>query len=70
MTSAVQQILLSFDSLSEEEQRQAAVEVLKRVDQMTPHEIPEEAFVEAGASLFQQLDAEEALNGETDSQAR
>jgi len=41
------------------------VEVLKRVDQMTPDEIPDAAFIEAGEMLFRQLDAEEAGDAES-----
>lgn len=60
MTTAVQSLLESFESLSEAERQEAAVEILRRV---TPGgDLPELALVEAADELFQMLDAEKAGN--------
>jgi hypothetical protein len=60
MTTAVQQLLASFDALSEVEKHQAAVEVLRRVSGSAEGDLPEAALVEAADELFRALDAEEA----------
>lgn len=62
MTTAVQQLLDSFEALSEAEQQQAASEVLRRVLDATPPELSEEALVEAAEALFLELDARETAD--------
>jgi hypothetical protein len=64
MTSAVQQFLASFDALTAVEKQHAVVEVLRRIDQLSPSDFPEEAFVAAAEELFLDLDAREAGNGQ------
>lgn len=63
MTKAVQQLLATFDSLTEAEQREAAAEVLRRAVELAPPELPEEALTEAAEELFRELDAREAADG-------
>jgi hypothetical protein len=64
MTTAVQAILASFDSLSEAERQEAAVEILRRVT-LAEGELPEQALIETADELFRALDAEEAANANT-----
>jgi hypothetical protein len=63
MTVAVQQLLQSFDCLSEADKHQAAMEILRRVVP-AQGELPDSALVEAADELFRALDAEEAANAE------
>lgn len=65
MTTAVQQLLNSFEALSEAEQQVAASEVLRRVLDSVPPDLSEEALVEAAEALFLELDAREAADAET-----
>jgi hypothetical protein len=60
MTTAVQQLLDSFDALPDAEKHQAAVEILRRVSASVGGDLPEAALVEAADELFRALDAEEA----------
>jgi hypothetical protein len=60
VTDAVQQLLDSFDGLSDSEKQEAAVEILRRVLPSVPPELPEEALVAAAEQLFLELDAREA----------
>jgi len=62
MTAVVKQLLTSFDALSEAEKQEAAVEVLRRVLQSTPGELPEESLIAAAEELFLELDAREAAD--------
>jgi hypothetical protein len=64
MTSAVEQLLKSFDALSEGEKHQAAVEILGRVSGAVEGDLPEAALVEAAEELFRALDAEEASHAQ------
>jgi hypothetical protein len=64
VTTAVRQLLDSFDALSETEKHQAAVELLRRVQQTPLEAIPDEAFVEAAEELFLELDAREAADAQ------
>jgi hypothetical protein len=61
MTTAVQSLLEAFESLSETERQEAAVEILRRV--IPEGELPERALVETADELFRMLDAEEAVDG-------
>jgi hypothetical protein len=58
MTPAVQQFLNAFDSLSEADKHQVAVEILRRW--VPDGDLPESALVEVADELFRALDAEEA----------
>lgn len=60
MTTAVQQLLNAFDSLSEADKYQAAVEILRRVPVPYEGDVPEAALDELAADLFRSYDAEEA----------
>ena len=59
LTKAVQQLIATFDSLSEAEKQTAAAEVLRRVSRLAPAELPDESLVEAADELFRELDARE-----------
>ncbi len=65
MTTAVQQLLDSFEALSEAEQQQAASEILRRVLDSTPPDLSEEALVEAAETLFLEVDAREAADAQS-----
>ncbi len=67
MTTAVRQLLESFKALSEAEQHEATVELLRHVQQEAQGALPDEALVEAADELFRELDAREAADarGET-----
>jgi hypothetical protein len=60
MTTAVQQLLNTFDALPEADKHQAVVEILRRVSVPVEGDLPESALVEAADELFRALDAEEA----------
>ncbi len=60
MTTPVQQVLNAFDSLSEVDKHQVAVEILRRVSVLGEGDLPESALVELADELFRALDAEEA----------
>ncbi len=60
MTTAVQQLLNSFDVLPEAEKHQAAVEILRRFSGMVEGDVPDEALIGAADELFRALDDEEA----------
>jgi hypothetical protein len=55
----VQQLLESFDALSQADQHQAAQEILRRVASVEG-DVPEAALVEAADELSRALDADEA----------
>ena len=60
MTTSVQQLLESFDALSEAEKHRAAKEILQRISPVGEGDVSEAALVEAADELFRALDAEEA----------
>jgi hypothetical protein len=60
MTTAVQELLESFESLSEAERQEAAVEILRPA--VPEGDLSEQALVDAADALFCALDAEEATN--------
>lgn len=60
MNSAVQQLLESFDALSEADKQRVALEILRRVSADGEGDVPESVLVEAADELFRTLDAEEA----------
>ena len=60
VTPAVQQLLESFDALSEADKHRAAVEILRRYGDPAQDDLPEAGLVEAADELFRALDAEEA----------
>jgi hypothetical protein len=60
MTSAVQQLLDSFDALPESDKHQAAIEIFRRVGTAPHGDLSEAALVQAADELFRDLDAEES----------
>ena len=61
MTTAVKAMLETFDSLSDVERRESALEIIRRTT-LAGGELPEGVLVEAADALFCMLDAEEAVN--------
>ncbi len=61
MTTAVQSLLDTFDSLSDADRQEAAVEILRRL-RPSEDELPENVLLEAADALFCTLDAEEAAS--------
>ena len=64
MTSAVQQLLESFDALPEADRHRAAVEILRRALPASEGDLPDSALVAAADELFRALDAEEAADAQ------
>jgi hypothetical protein len=60
VTTAVQQLLASFDALPEADKQRAAAEILRRVTPAGEGDLSEAALLEAADELFRALDAEEA----------
>jgi len=58
MTPRVQDLLTAFDALAPEEQQIAAAEILRR--SAGAGDLPDAAFNELAAKIFQEYDAEEA----------
>ena len=67
MTTSVRQLLDRFDALSEPEKHEAAVELLRRVQQGAKGAVPDEALVEAADELCCELDAREAADAHRES---
>jgi len=64
MTANVRQLLNSFDQLPEADQREAAVEILRRSLQIEIPPLDDAELVECAEELFLSLDQQEA-EGET-----
>ena len=60
MTPTVEDLLVSFEKLTEPEKRDLAIEVVRRTDIFGAEEIPDEELVLAAEDLFLALDREEA----------
>ena len=65
MTRAVQDLLHSFDALSDAEKQEATVQLLRRVVDEESGDVPEEVLVAAAEELFLELDAREAADGQS-----
>jgi hypothetical protein len=65
MTTAVRQLLASFDALTDKEKHEAATEVLRRTLDLIPPELSEADLVEAADLLFCDLDANEAADAQS-----
>ena len=63
MTIAVQQLLASFESLTDAEKQEAAAEVLRRSLRQDYGPLSEETLIAAADQLFLDLDAREAADG-------
>ena len=64
MTTAVRDLIRSFQSLSDAEKREAASFLLRQVVQDETSDLGTEPFTAIAEELFLDLDAEEAGNGE------
>jgi hypothetical protein len=64
MTTAVRNLIRSFQSLSDAEKREAASFLLRQVVQDETSDLGTEPFTAIAEELFLDLDAEEAGNGE------
>ena len=60
MTTAVQQILDSFEGLPAADKHQAALEILRRYAGAAEGDLPEDCLIGAADELFRALDDEEA----------
>lgn len=60
MTTAVSNLLNSFDALTDGEKQEAAAEILRRTQTLSLPDLPEAALLEAADELFRLMDAEEA----------
>jgi predicted HAD superfamily phosphohydrolase len=63
MSTAVSQILSAFEALSDKQQHEAAVEILRRVK--PEGDVSDEGLVELADDLFQAMDADEARHAES-----
>jgi predicted HAD superfamily phosphohydrolase len=57
MTTAVQQLLNSFDALPDADKHAATIEILRRIS--AKGDVAESTFVEVADELFSRLDSEE-----------
>jgi hypothetical protein len=64
MSTAVQQLLKSFDALPEADRHQATIEILRRALPAAEGDLPESTLVTAADELFRALDAEEAADAQ------
>jgi hypothetical protein len=64
MTHAVQQLLGTFDALTDAEKHEVAAQLLRRVVVAETGDVPEESLVLAAEELFLELDAREAAYGQ------
>jgi hypothetical protein len=60
MNTTVQAVLDSFDALSDSEQYEVAIEVLRRTAHSTTPEIAEDTLLALADDLFRELDEREA----------
>ena len=67
MTTAVRDLIRSFQSLSDAEKREAASFLLRQVVQDETSDLGTEPFTAIAEELFLDLDAEEAGNGQSSS---
>ena len=62
MTSAVQDLIESFERLSESERTSAVVEILRRAPRIDSPPIEDDEFLMAQVETFLELDAREAAD--------
>ena len=65
MTEAVQELLNTFDALTEPEKQEAAAQLLRRVIAGESDEMSVGVLVTSAEELFLELDAQEAMHGES-----
>jgi hypothetical protein len=63
MTTQVQNILLNFDALPVEDQRELAAEILSRSVSLPTNPLSDDQLTAAADELFLRLDREEGENG-------
>ena len=61
MTAGVQQLLLSFDALSEAEKREAAAEMLRRTHPVGADNLPEESLIKTAEAPVLKIEACDAV---------
>jgi len=64
MSTAVQKLIHSFESLAEEDQRQAVDELLRRSPETWPGPLAEETLIALSDELFAGMDEEEASHAD------
>ncbi|MGD9890230.1 MAG: hypothetical protein AB7R89_30975 [Dehalococcoidia bacterium] len=62
MSVTVQEVLDSFDALSDSEQYEVTIEVLRRSARTAPAELPEQTLLALADDLFRELDEQETEN--------
>jgi len=62
MTAAVQQLIQSFEALSDAEKQEAVAEVLRRGMALEQEPLSDEGLVAAAEELFLDLDARESVH--------
>ena len=62
MTKSVEQLLKTFDQLSEEEKRELASEIIKRSISLDLPELSDDSLLLAADQVFLQLDKEESVH--------
>ncbi len=62
MTASVENLLASFDCLSERERHEAATEILRRVAEFDFPLLDDEALTQIAAMTFQEIDACESAD--------
>lgn len=60
MSANVQHLLESFDTLSEADKREAAIEIFRRLSATGEGDLTDSGLIEAADDLFRAMDAEEA----------
>ena len=63
MTALVQEILHSFDQLSENEKREVAFKIIQKTVQFELPPLSDEELIACAEELFLSLDREESANG-------
>ena len=62
LTKSVEQLLKTFDQLSEEEKRELASEIIKRSISLDLPELSDDSLLLAADQVFLQLDKEESVH--------
>ncbi len=65
MTTAVKELLNTFDALTDQEKHEAATQLLRRVLVGESGDVTEDVLVFASEELFLELDAREATGGQS-----
>ena len=65
MTRNVQELLEAFDHLPEDDNHEAAAQILRRVSNLDFDPVSDDQLVFAAEALFLELDVREAVGGQT-----